>query len=116
MFGFFRRKQIADDPTNIGNLLLEFGWITKDQLQAVTELQQGKQKGSRMGEIFCKLDLITPDQLEEALWCQKIRRGKGSQRDVTDLAFARYSRQQDQIAASYSEVTLLAQQVALKVK
>src|SRR5579863_6854307 len=72
MWWFWRRKKL--EQTNIGNVLIQMGLITRDQLEAAVAI---KQSGTTdfLGEILVSTGAVTRSQLERALFRQKKSRG-----------------------------------------
>jgi len=52
---------------NLGDILLERGWIEPEQLEEALKRQQGEESGKPLGEILVERDLLTRDRLLQAL-------------------------------------------------
>lgn len=66
----------ADDPTSLGSILVTMGMITEDQLAEIVELQERATVDQLIGRLAVAEQLITADQLEEALSAQAGLRSK----------------------------------------
>lgn len=79
----WKRNKITPDkdPTSIGNILVELGLITQNQLvELVSEFQKSKEK--LLGEFILEHSNLTLSQIELALVRQKRLRGEISNRLV----------------------------------
>lgn len=61
------------DPSSLGNLAVELGYITQDELKAAVSVQQARLP---LGQILVDMGKLTTSQLEELLFEQKVRRGE----------------------------------------
>lgn len=68
-----------DDRTSLGDILIDAGWITREQLHEALEVQKSQQQ---LGRILVTLGYLTEDQLSEALLEQRIRREQTTVREV----------------------------------
>lgn len=67
------------DPYSLGNLALERGYITKDDLEAALKIQKER---LQIGQLLVEMKKLTEDQLEELLLEQKILRGEVKDKNV----------------------------------
>ncbi len=56
-------------PPRLGNILVERGYVTVDQLQAALEFQKKQGNGKLVGEILVDLQYCTEDHITECLAC-----------------------------------------------
>lgn len=98
MFWNGKDKKADAEDTSLGNVLLDLGHISRDDLKQALEIQ--KSKAPRIGEILIELELATEDQVYEAVLKQKMLRGKASDREITD--FHRHLRKKAFKAANVS--------------
>lgn len=71
----------ADDPTSIGNILIELGFCEQHDIDvALDEIEQ-----KRMGETLVAMDVIDADQLDRALKLQRLRRRQMSPREESEF-------------------------------
>ena len=56
-------------PQRLGNILVERGYVTVDQLQSALELQKKQGNGKLLGEILVDLQYCTEDHITECLAC-----------------------------------------------
>ena len=63
----------CEDPTSLGNLALEKGYVTPEKLQEALKVQEQR---LMLGEILLELGFLTREQLDELVMEQKIRRGE----------------------------------------
>ena len=56
-------------PPRLGNILVERGYVTVDQLQAALEFQHKQGNGKLVGEILVDLQYCTEDHITECLAC-----------------------------------------------
>ena len=98
------RGALNDD--SLGNILLELGYITREQLEAAIRIQKSQ---IRLGVILVEeLGAITTEQLEEALLEQEIRKKKNNLRALKKL----YSRKQNRLVSEVkNSMTVLAAKV-----
>jgi hypothetical protein len=61
------------DPSSIGNLAIELGYITTDELRAAVNVQQQRLP---LGRILVEMGKLTEEQLDDLLFEQKVRRGE----------------------------------------
>lgn len=100
-------KKAAEDQTSIGRILIEFEYITPEDLEVAIRVQKSK---APLGRILVDdMKVITEDQLEEALLEQKIRRKKASLKEMSRFHSKRNGRM-------VSEVRDVLQCLARKVK
>ena len=85
--------QAQEDPNSLGNILIEFGYVTPDVLEKAIKIQKSQ---SLLGRILVNMKPeeggITEEQLEEALLEQKVRRRKARPLDVIRSNSKRHSR------------------------
>lgn len=67
------------DPYSLGNLALERGYITEDDLEAALKVQRER---LQLGQLLVEMKKITQDQLDELLLEQKILRGEIKDQNV----------------------------------
>jgi hypothetical protein len=67
-------SRAAADPSSIGNLAIEQGLITQDELEKALEVQ--RQKIPKLGEIMIEIGMVTEEQRDELLFEQRRRRGQ----------------------------------------
>ena len=116
--GLFKRQRATDedferagaDETSLGNILVELGFISKEQLQEAIAVQ--RTRVPEIGGILVELGFITQEQLEEALLKQRILRGKAKPREVTDFERAKRKR----ASASFMESAQQTRDVATNLK
>lgn len=65
--------EAEQDPNSLGNIALERGYITEEDLEAALNIQKER---LQLGQLLVEMKKITEDQLEELLLEQKIRRGE----------------------------------------
>lgn len=56
-----------EQPLKLGDLLVEYNFITQDQLEKALEHQRNTQSDKRLGEILVELDIIDESQLVQVL-------------------------------------------------
>jgi hypothetical protein len=72
-----KRRFVSDERSNIGNVLLDLGAITEEQLAVARDKQQTLTEAARLGRILVDEGTITEAELEEALDLQKqMRNGR----------------------------------------
>lgn len=82
--GYHRDKNSAqNDKTSIGNVLLDLGLVTTEQLSKALNIQEAQ--SPELGTILIDLGAIDKTQLEFALLKQKELRGDASTREVIRL-------------------------------
>ena len=77
----------ADDPTSIGNILIELGCCTQKDIEQAVGIIDNPQ---RMGELLVKMRVISDPQLEWALIYQRLLRRQATVSDAR--AFERQQR------------------------
>jgi len=122
--GKFEKARI--DETSIGNILVDLGFITQEDLDRAIEIQR---RQAPIGEILTQMrrddgsPVLQREQLDIALMKQKIARGEAGHRE--ELSFYRsHTRQMisefsEQIRSAAEVTTTLAQKLTsthLKVK
>lgn len=81
----------AEDKNSLGNILLDLGYISSDDLEKAIRIQRSQMK---LGQILVReLEVLTEEQLEEALVEQRIRQGKARHRETA----AHYSQKKKQL-------------------
>ncbi len=90
-----------EDGTSLGNILLEWGYITEEELETAVQKSQ-----SLLGSILQEVTegRLTNIQLEEALMEQKIRRKKASRSEERAFFAKKKSRLVDDINQSFSSM------------
>ena len=99
----------------MGNILIDQKIATPDQITAVMEMQS-KNGDEKMGSILVELAVLTSNQLEDALFVQRKRRGKTSKADVVDFMHRKQQRQSKELAADYRQIGELALALADDLK
>lgn len=61
------------DPSSIGNLAIELGYITEDELRQAVQVQQQRLP---LGRILVEMGKLTEAQLSDLLFEQRVRRGE----------------------------------------
>lgn len=61
------------DPSSIGNLAVELGYITQEELKAAIQAQQQRLP---LGKILVDMGKLTEEQLDDLLFEQRVRRGE----------------------------------------
>jgi len=91
-----------EDPSSIGNLAIELGYITRDELDAAVKVQQQRLP---LGQILVDMGKLTTVQLEDLLLEQRVRRGEIQDRDVL-MAHerSRLRRKMGEIKAGFREM------------
>ena len=76
MFHKLRAKKVTllpeEDPNSIGNLAVEKGFITQEDLTRAVTIQKERLP---LGEILIDMGKLSRDQLEELLFEQDVRKG-----------------------------------------
>lgn len=67
------------DPSSIGNLAVELGYITMDELRTAVKMQQQRLP---LGRILMEMGKLTEEQLEDLLFEQRVRRGEIKDKDL----------------------------------
>jgi hypothetical protein len=65
-----------DDPTSLGNLIVEYGLVPADKLEALIE-DFKKYAGTMLGEFLVSKNILTTEKLSIILLKQKARRNGG---------------------------------------
>ena len=108
-----RAKAPEEDPTSIGNLLLNSKLCTEMQLREAIAIQRS-QEDHRLGSTLVKLGYITQEALDFALQRQEMMRttgSKGVQRYVNTA-----TRITLELSGNIDSVTQLAKQALAKMK
>lgn len=74
----FWNRNPKEDATSIGNILLEMGVITEDELREAAEVQK-KSPGILLGAHLVRMGVLSEYDLEKAIAHQEMRRGHRSQ-------------------------------------
>jgi hypothetical protein len=88
-------KGPKEDPTSLGNILLEWGVITKDQLDKALEEQQYLRGDDLLGRLLIAAGACGEDEIRTAMSAQLSMRAAGSHKSamaVADLALERRRR------------------------
>jgi len=106
MLSFFRRnnrptpsmkldpfEEARRDPCSLGNLAIERGYITSEDLEQALKVQKER---LRIGELLVEMGKLNQDQLDELLMEQKIKRGEAGVRE--ELKFQRLRKRNRLIA------------------
>lgn len=97
----------ADDPTSIGNILIELGFCSKTDIETALE----KFESQRMGEVLISMEVIDADQLDRALQLQRMKRRQMSPQEEREFA----KRQRVALVTELSELQSNALAFAAKV-
>jgi len=106
MLGILRRKKPEDDPTSIGNVLVEMKLLSESDLERIIEEFKAS-KEELLGQFIVRKSAITDDQLELALLKQKVMRGEGGQK-VFDRLVEISQRSGQRVCNGLDELTTLA--------
>ncbi len=79
---FFAKKGTNPRPLRMGEMLVDKGLLTQDQLDNAVRFQQAS--GGKLGEVLLSLRYVTPEQLENILAAQMQIGRIGSKLDFTD--------------------------------
>lgn len=104
--GSDRFEAAQEDETSIGNILVDMGYVTSDQLNQAIEVQKMQ---APVGEILVRMGAITREQLEEALMIQKVNRGEASTREEAQLYRTQKKRLMGEVVSCLKETTLMTQ-------
>lgn len=98
------------DPTSIGNLAVELGYITTDELMAAIHTQQQRLP---LGRLLVDMGKLTEEELSDLLFEQKVRRGEIKNKDViTQRQRSKVRRQMGQIKTGFREMSSQTRQLA----
>jgi len=97
-----------DDPTSIGNLLIEMKLITREQLRDALD----RIETDLLGESLVKLELITETQLELALARQRMLRGERLQPQAVLTMVDKAQTEQRRVFDGLAELGSLASMAA----
>lgn len=90
------------DPSSIGNLAIELGYITMDELRAAVKVQQQRLP---LGRILVEMGKLTEEQLEDLLFEQQVRRGEIRDRTaITQYQRKKMRRKMTQIKDGFKEM------------
>jgi hypothetical protein len=95
-----------EDETSLGNILVEMGYVTIEQLQNAVEIQKMQ---APIGEILVRMEIITREQLEEALMIQKVNRGEATTREESQLYRTQRKRLMGEVVSCLKETTDMTQ-------
>ena len=62
-------------PSLFGEILLEFGLVTEDQLRMALDIQRDSAQGKQIGDILVEMGVLTPQQILQAVEEQANRKG-----------------------------------------
>ena len=62
-------------PSLFGEILLEFGLVTEDQLRMALDIQRDSAPGKQLGDILVEMGVVTPQQILQAVEEQANRKG-----------------------------------------
>jgi hypothetical protein len=88
-------KNMKDDPTSIGSILLAMGVITEEQLDRVIEEQQRLREDTLLGKLLVANGYCTAQQLEIAIAAQEGMRSEDKASNaiaLADVALSRHRR------------------------
>ena len=98
-----RAKDPYLDPTSIGNLAIQKGYATLEQVSAAIKKQEERQP---LGVILMEQGVITESQLDELLIEQEIKRRKLKPREASKL-WTEYRRSKmREVAGSFRNVSV----------
>lgn len=90
------------DPSSIGNLAIELGYITLDELRVAVRVQQQRLP---LGRILVDMGKLTEEQLDDLLFEQQVRRGEIKDKTViTQRQRAKMRRKMTQIKDGFKEM------------
>lgn len=72
-------------PRLLGEILIESGLITEEQLRGAVQDQRARSEEIKLGDLLVQKGLLNPTQLFEALEIQISRRGSGPNEAVADM-------------------------------
>lgn len=99
-----------DDASSIGNLAIELGFITKEDLLAAILVQQTRLP---LGEILIEMGKLNEDQLSELLFEQRVRRGEvKNEQQILEHQQKRKRRRLKQVQRGFREVREDSQKLA----
>ena len=99
MFG--KKKSPDEDPTSLANVLVDFGWVTKDQVDEALR----DQGGQLIGQCMLAKGFITAEQLDVALLHQGSGRGTISDGEAGLRALEQKNGIQQKLIDSVKEMT-----------
>lgn len=84
----FKPLSPADDPSSLGNVLIDLGVITRDQLQSVLARQRTAGEGL-LGSMICEAGLCTTRDIARAVEIQaRMREGREAEASLGFLSAA----------------------------
>ena len=102
-----------DDMTSIGNILVDLGYITPEQLEEAITIQKSQKM---LGEVLVEeMEAITPDQLDEALLEQQLRRKKIKRSEVLKLHDKKRRRLITKVNESAKQLTDASDKITMKM-
>jgi len=96
------------DPTILTNILQRMGVLTPEQVQRAL----GIRTTGLIGQVLIGMRYCTEEQLDEALWQQRVARKKLSTRALVTGTLERATRLQEQTARDFHELAELATSTA----
>jgi len=106
-------KAAQEDDTSLGNILIEKGFITLEQLNEALEIQRSQKK---LGEVLVEdMMVITGDQLDEVLVEQQLRRREISRAEFLDLCSKKRRRLMTKIDDHAKALESTSEEVAMKM-
>lgn len=104
-------EQAAADPHSLGNLAVNLGLITSEDLDKALEVQ--RQRIPKLGQIMVDIGMLTEEQRDELLFEQRRRRGQKISADELH-AFERRKlhRRLEGLKAGFREASRHAQALA----
>lgn len=112
-----KEKQIeeaAADPTSLGCILVKRGYATPEQITAAIGRQL--MAAPPLGEILIEMEVITREQLEDALYEQRRTRGETTNRDDVHRQLERQATHMRQVAEGLDEIAGISNAIAAKLK
>lgn len=112
--GFLLSKnQAKGDKTSLGNILVDMGYITSEQLEEAIKIQKSQKL---LGEVLVdEMKAITSDQLDEALFEQQLRRKKIRRDEILKLHAKRRRRLLIRVDESAKRLSEASEQVAVRM-
>lgn len=101
-----KKRSAADDPASLGNILIQLGLITREQLDLALQKQA---QAAPLGEILVGMGSITQSQLEWALVQQSLARGE---KQAAERVLAYSATSLREVTKSFTELGQLAHAAA----
>ena len=103
-------EEAQDDETSFGNILLQKGYITQEELGEAVVIQKSQAK---LGEILKEVTegRLTDDHIEEALMEQKIQRKKASHKEIRAFHSEKKQKLAHGITGSFTDIVAKLEEV-----